>query len=112
MTLTQRVILSLICAFALVSSPYVLAQETQDQPAQQEQMETQDESLQQDTEQQDVEQETDITVEEDEQGDTVIEEETVTEEDAEEDLPETAGGLSVLALMGLASLAAARFAKR
>jgi hypothetical protein len=112
MTLTQRVILSLICAFALVSSPYVLAQETQDQPAQQEQMETQDESLQQDTEQQDAEQETDITVEQDVEESTTTEEEEGTAEEGEEDLPETAGGLSVLALMGLASLAAARFAKR
>jgi hypothetical protein len=96
MTLIQRVILSLICALALVSTPYSLAAQEQE-PSQPVQQDRTDDTVQQD----------------DADANTAQDSETDADAAADdEDLPETAGALPLLALIGAASLIGSRFARR
>ena len=106
MSLTHRVILSLICALALVLAPYSYAQEPyQSQPSTQDQVEQDRQDTNQDT---DVDTDVDINQDRDTTDDAAAGDDT----EDDDDLPDTAGGLPLLALIGLSSLIASRFARK
>ena len=110
MSLIQRVVLSLICALALVLIPASNLQAQQDTAAPTQSQE--DLNRQNDSVDDSLDADVDADIDADVDTDADLQDSEASEENASEDLPETAGSLPLLALIGAASLIGSRFARR
>jgi hypothetical protein len=97
-TITQRAFLALACCLALVLAPAAVGAQTQDTTTQQDRPLSNQQQPQQPETGVDAEADTDVNIQQEDDQERMG-------EDAEQDLPATAGGLPIAALMGMLSLA-------